>query len=137
MPCYYNSRLNALTWGDAMLNRNICAALVLWVTLTACGPDTIFVRPNLDTPERHVSNGQALLHQGKIQDAEREFKHAHAMDPENVGALVGMALVQGHGCKFEQGFATIEQAEKLVVTEDDRILVRKGLIQLKELRRNQ
>jgi hypothetical protein len=35
--------------------------LSLALLLGACGPDTIFLRPALDTPAQHVKNGHSLI----------------------------------------------------------------------------
>ena len=47
--------------------------LAVFDAIAGCGPDTIFVRPGLDTPAQHVSNGYQLLDRGKVNDACREF----------------------------------------------------------------
>ena len=119
-----------------MLNRKICATMLFLLLLAACGPDTIYVRPSLDTPERHVTNGWVLLEQGKIQDAHREFKYANELDPRNVAALVGVAISMGHQDKFDEGLKILEKAEALCTTTEDQALVQKGYARIEELRTN-
>lgn len=123
-----------------MLNRTICAtmaSMAILLLLTACGPETIYVRPNLDTPERHVANGQVLLDQQKPKHALREFQRANELDPQNVAALVGIAIVMGHQKKFDQGMEALEKAQALCTTAEDKALVRDGQARLEELRTKQ
>lgn len=108
--------------------------MVVLLFLSACGPETIYVRPSLDTSKRHVINGRALLDQGKIQPALREFEYAHELDPQNVSALVGMAVTMGHQGKFDQGLEILEKAEAICTTAEDRTLVQEGRARLEELR---
>ena len=110
--------------------------MVVLLFLAACGPDTIYVRPSLDTPERHVINGRALLDQGKIQHALREFEYANELDPQNVAALVGMAIAMGHDGKFDQGQEILEKAEAICTTAEDQALVEQGRARLEELQTN-
>lgn len=119
-----------------MLNRKICATMIFLLLLVACGPDTIYVRPSLDTPQRHVINGNALLEQGKIQDAFREFKYASELDSQNVAAMVGMATAMGYQGKFDQGLEFLEKAEAIGTTAEDQALVLQGYARLEELRAN-
>ena len=123
-----------------MLNRKICAtmaSMAILLLLAACGPETIYVRPNLDTPERHVANGQVLLDQQKTKHALREFQRANELDPQNVAALVGIAIVMGHDKKFNQGMEALEKAQALSTTAEDKALVRDGQARLEELRTKQ
>ena len=54
-----------------MAQRTILLLLTIALTLiVACGPDTIILRPSLDTPEQHVKNGHNLLARGKIDAAD-------------------------------------------------------------------
>lgn len=111
--------------------------MVVLLLIAACGPDTIYVRPSLDTPERHVINGRSLLDQGKIQHALREFEYANELDPQNVAAQVGMAIALGHQGKLDQGLEILEKAEAISTTEEDRTLVQEGRARLEELRASQ
>ena len=119
-----------------MLNRKICATIFFLLLLTACGPKTIYVRPNLDTPQRHVTNGWALLDQGKIQHALREFQYANELDPQDVAALVGTAVTLGHKGEFDQAFTLLEKAEGICTRAEDKVLVQNGYARIKKLRDN-
>ena len=107
--------------------------LLLFMSLVGCGPDTIFLRPNLDTPDHHIANGHALLNQGKTMDACREFRRAHELDPENIEALVGLAVALGRTGDVEQGLKILEKAEQLATMETDRKIIEKGYEQLKKI----
>jgi hypothetical protein len=95
-----------------MARRNDFAAfLVLSMFLVAaCGPDTIFLRPALDTPAHHVKNGHSLLTRGKIDAAHAEFIRAKSLDEGYAPAYVGLALIQGHRGDVDGGFQTLEKA---------------------------
>jgi hypothetical protein len=78
-----------------MGRRNCLLLLVLAASaIVACGPDTIFLRPALDTPEHHVKNGHSLLSRGKIDAANAEFKRAKALDAGYAPAYVIAVVVR-------------------------------------------
>ena len=103
------------------------------VAVTACGPDTIFLRPGLDTPDRHIANGHALLKQGKPTDACREFRRASELAPRNVDALVGLALALGQSGEIDRGLSVLDRASELVQTDRQRVEVKKGYEELDQL----
>lgn len=83
--------------------------LVIWI-IVGCGPDTIFLRPGLDTPSQHLANGRALLAQSKYNDAGREFKRALELDPRFVDAYIGLGLTYGHRGEIDKGFQMLREA---------------------------
>lgn len=87
--------------------------------LDACGPDTIFLRPALDTPVQHVKNGHRLLMQGKIDAANIEFTRAQNLDADYAPAYVGIALVQGHRGDVDGGFETLAKVRNMALTADE------------------
>ena len=99
----------------------------------ACGPDTIFLRPALDTPDQHVKNGYALLKSGKIEAAEMEFTRARDID-DDLPAHVGLALVRGYRGDIDGGLAMLEQVRSRVDSPDDTRCVERGIAQLKAMR---
>ena len=114
---------------------NLVAFLVLFMFLImACGPDTIFLRPALDTPAQHVKNGHSLLARGKIDAANAEFVRAKNLDNGYAPAYVGLALVQGHRGDLDGGFATMEKARSIVATPDEARAVDRGFDQLERMR---
>ncbi len=118
-----------------MARRNNLAWLVLiWILLVACGPDTIFLRPGLDTPAQHVKNGNILLTRGKIDAANAEFIRAKSLDDGYSPAYVGLALVQGHRGNLDDGFETLEKARGMAATPDEAKEVDRGFDLLEGMR---
>jgi hypothetical protein len=118
-----------------MARRNLLAWLVLsLVLIVACGPDTIFLRPALDTPEQHVKNGHSLLMRGKIDAANAEFVRAKSLDDGYALAYVGLALVQGHRGDLDGGFETLDKARSIAATPDEAKAVDRGFDQLEGMR---
>lgn len=118
-------------WGDIMARRSYLALLVLSLVLVgACGPDTIFLRPALDTPAQHVKNGHSLLARGKIDAANAEFVRAKSLDDGYAPAYIGMALVQGHQGNVQGGFEILDRARKIAATPDEEKAVDQGYQQL-------
>ncbi len=112
-------------------------ALTLWtlIIMVGCGPDTIFVRPGLDTPAQHVSNGRRFLQRGKLDDACREFNRARELDPDYVGAYVGLGVALGRKGDLDAGMEIMKQAERLSDSAQDRDAVEEGYRQLMEIKR--
>lgn len=108
--------------------------IVLVLFLTACGPETIFVRPSLDTPERHIANGRALFAQGKTHHALREFNRAHELDPYNLDALIGLAVTTGHCGDVDKGLIILKRAEEVAATEEEKQKVQEGYGEIEKLR---
>jgi hypothetical protein len=96
------------------------ALVILAVTLfCGCGPDTIFLRPALDTPTQHVQNGYNFLSIGKIDAASNEFDRAKSLDDRYSPAYVGIGLVQGHRGDFKNGFESMAHARELAANADE------------------
>jgi hypothetical protein len=104
------------------------------MVMGACGPDTIFVRPALDTPVQHVKNGHSLLERGKIDAANTEFIRAKRLDVGYAPAYVGIALVQGQRGDLDAGFETLSRARALATTPDERNDVDQGYKQLLKIK---
>lgn len=114
------------------LNRFALLTLTL-ILVAACGPDTIFLRPALDTPQQHVKNGHSLLTRGKIDAANAEFIRAKNLDDDFVPAYVGLALIQGHRGNFDGGFDYLDQARTRVITPEDAKEVDRGFESLQKM----
>lgn len=110
----------------------IVATLVGALLLAACGPDTIFVRPGLDTPEQHVANGNKLLERGKLDAAHQEFQRARELDSEFVAAYIGLSLVACQQGEVTEGRQLMQRAAALAETDEEKAQVDKGLAQLEE-----
>ncbi len=110
-----------------MVQRNCLALLVLsFVFFGACSPDTIFLRPALDTPAQHVKNGHNFLTRGKIDAAKAEFVRAKNLDDGYAPAYVGIALVQGQRGDVNGGIEILNQARGLATTPQETKAVDQG-----------
>ena len=107
---------------------------VVAMGVMACGPETIFLRPALDTPARHVENGHLLLSRGKIDAADAEFSRAKSLDHAYVPAHVGLALIQGHRGDIHSGLKMLDQAKVHATTPAEINAVNDGYEQLKRMR---
>lgn len=112
----------------------IALLILLGAIVGACGPDTIFLRPALDTPAQHVKNGHNLLERGKIDAAHTEFARAKSLDDTYAPAYVGIALVRGHRGDIDGGVEILNRASALAATPDERNAVDKGYGQLERMR---
>jgi hypothetical protein len=120
-----------------MSNRKTLMALFVGLIIVGCGPQTIFVRPSLDTPAQHVANGQQFLGQRKIEDACREFNRARELDPQFIGAYIGLGVASGLKGDFQTGFAIMDRAKQMAVSDQQLSAVRKGYEQLIRIQRQQ
>ena len=108
--------------------------LIIGTLFSGCGPDTVFLRPGLDTPSQHVVNGHQLLDRGKIDDAYREFDRAKELDPNYVKAYVGLGVALGMKGDFEAGMQTMSIAKEKAVSAQDVEDVQRGYEQLNEMK---
>ena len=109
--------------------------LLAGLVAAACGPATIMVRPGLDTPAQHVVNGRQLLDRGKLADAVREFNRAKELDSHYVSAYIGLGIALGLDGDLTAGFASMDKAKEMAVSEQDAVQVRKGYERLAEIKR--
>jgi tetratricopeptide (TPR) repeat protein len=100
--------------------------LACWLPLAGCGPDTIFMRPGLDTPAQHVHNGHKLLKIGRVDDACREFNRARELDPNFIEAYVGLGIALGHKGDLKAGMQNMDLASQMANSEADRRIVNDG-----------
>jgi tetratricopeptide (TPR) repeat protein len=117
--------------GRSTLMGTLLVLCGLW--LSACGPDTIFLRPGLDTPAQHVANGNVLLKQNKLEAAFREFNRAQMLEPNFAPAHVGLGKIWGLRGDFEKGNAALDKADAVARGESERQAVSEGRLFLDEL----
>jgi len=118
-----------------MAKARCLVVLLLGVLIAGCGPDTIFVRPGLDTPAQHVANGHQLLQRGKVDDACREFKRAKELDPHNVKAYVGLGVALGRKGDLSAGVAAMDKARQMASNPQEISEIQNGYKQLNEIKR--
>jgi len=109
-------------------------ALWIAVLIAGCGPNTIFVRPGLDTPSQHVANGHQFLRRGKLDDACREFNRAKELDPRFVRAYVGLAVALTQKGDLTAGMSAMDRANQLASSPQEKSEVRKGYDQLNKIK---
>lgn len=107
--------------------------LIMALVIIGCGPETIFLRPGLDTPSQHVSNGNHLLERGKLDDACREFYRAKELDPNYVQAYIGLGVALGRKGEMEAGMKALATADELAATPQEDQLVQNGYEQLNRM----
>lgn len=107
------------------------------ILFMGCGPDTILVRPELDTPNHHTANGNILLERLKIEAAFQEFRRALELDPLYAPAHAGLALVQGRRGNYSAGLETLAKAKKMAKNDDEMQLVEKAYKQFNSYFTNQ
>ena len=113
--------------------------VTVWLSflIVGCGPDTIFLRPGLDTPAQHVENGHLLLQRGKLEDACREFNRAKELDPLFVKAYVGLGIALARKGDLETASASMDQARRIAGNSQEIAEVRKGYEQIEKIKRRQ
>ncbi len=115
-----------------MFDRKIYIIIVACCTLFlfACAPKVRQQEAVLDTPEHHVSNGNKMLRQDKIDDALNEFNMAKELDPKYSPAYVGLGLVHGYKNDFKNGFNVMEKAEGYAQGDEQKVGVHIGYMRL-------
>ena len=85
--------------------------LISSLLISACGPKSVPPQSLLDTAENHYQRGVALLEQGDLWGAQREFERAGSLNSDFPGANTGNALVA-----MEQGdfWRARKEAEKAI-----------------------
>lgn len=96
------------------------------VWLNACGPDTIFLRPGLDTPGQHVANGNMLFKQKKLDAAFREFNRAQMLEPNFAPAHVGLGKIWGLRGEVGKARTAMQKARTVARGESERQAVSEG-----------
>jgi tetratricopeptide (TPR) repeat protein len=115
-----------------------CMLGIMGVLLVlACGPDTILVRPGLDTPDHHVSNGNQLLDRLKLEAAYQEFQRALELDPSYTPAYIGVAMVQGRRGDYDGGLKMLNKAKKTAQTQEESQMVEEAYKQFFSLFKDQ
>jgi tetratricopeptide (TPR) repeat protein len=113
--------------------------VTIWLSflIVGCGPDTIFLRPGLDTPAQHVENGRQLLQRGKLDDACREFNRAKELDPLFVKAYVGLGIALARKGEMTAASASMDQARRIAGNSQEISEVRKGYERIERIKQRQ
>jgi hypothetical protein len=94
--------------------------------IQACGPETILLRPSLDTPAHHVENGYKLMAYGKIDAAVQEFLRAKELNATYAPAFVGLGIAYGMKGQLAEGRACMKEAQNLARNAEERKEVEMG-----------
>jgi len=105
----------------------LIACLLMTVS---CGPETILLRPSLDTPSQHVDNGYKLMAYGKNDSALREFQRSIELNAGYAPAYVGLGIVYGIKGDLDQGRQLMEKAQSLANNEEQKKEVEMGFERL-------
>ena len=111
-------------------------SLLCLIILVSCGPETILLRPSLDSPTHHVDNGYKLMAYGKTEAATREFKRSIELDETYAPAYVGLGIVYGMQGDLVQGRTMMEKAKSLARNEEQRKEVEMGFERLDYIEKN-
>ena len=104
--------------------------------LTACGPETIFLKGGFDTPANHVANGNKLLENGKYDAALSEFMRAkEQMDKKYTPVYIGIGLARAHKGDFTEAYATLEAALLFAHDSEDTQKVEQAIETVQKLER--
>ena len=77
---------------------------ILFAFTFACGPKPIQEESVLDTPQNHYSQGMRELQNGDLDQADKEFQRAIALDPNFAEGYSGMALVAANRQDFKKAY---------------------------------
>ena len=111
-------------------------SLLCLMILVSCGPETILLRPSLDSPPQHVDNGYKLMAYGKTEAAIREFKRSIELDENYAPAYVGLGIAYGMQDDLVQGRIMMEKAKTLARSEEQRKEVEMGFERLDYIEKN-
>jgi tetratricopeptide (TPR) repeat protein len=78
----------------------------------------------LYTAEYHAHTGLMLLKQGKYSDAEREFQHARALNPQFSLAHSGLSLVNAYRGNFQSAHESMVYALNCAETSEEKVFAR-------------
>ena len=109
--------------------------VVCLLFLVSCGPETIMLRPSLDTPFQHVDNGYKLMAYGKTDAAMMEFERAMELDAGYAPAYVGLGIVYGMKGDLDQGRILMEKAKTLAGSDEQKKEVEMGFERLDYIER--
>jgi tetratricopeptide (TPR) repeat protein len=104
----------------------ISAVVICSLVFISCGPETILLRPNIDTPSHHIDNGYKLMAYGKLDAAIQEFKRAKELNTHYAPAYVGLGIAYGMKGNLEKGRALMNQAQSLAQNDEERKEVEMG-----------
>lgn len=109
--------------------------VVCLLSLVSCGPETIMLRPSLDTPFQHVDNGYKLMAYGKTDAAMMEFKRSMELDAGYAPAYVGLGIVYGMKGDLDRGRVLMEKAKTLAGSDEQKKEVEMGFERLDYIER--
>jgi len=113
--------------------RNIWVFILLITAMLftiSCAPKPRTAVGEMDTPAHHVNVGMKFLDQGNLADAQREFDLALQLSNKYSQAHVGTALVKAYRNDFKGALKSMETAEDLAKTQDEKEFMKIGFIRV-------
>ena len=104
--------------------------LLTFALLSGCSHKGSLLKTRVSSPTHHVKVGTVFLEKGKISEAQKQFLLALEEDPSLVKAHVGLALVKAYQKQEKAAWTKIEEAKKMIKTQDDTVDIYEGEIHL-------
>lgn len=111
------------------MKRLMVVLAVLAIAVYGCGPKAAPSTSVMDTPEYHYNQGLKYLDKDLIDDAQRSFERAIALDPKSPLGYIGKGLAFGKKGDFKSAFENMSKAQGY----DDGIESRIGMVRLYSL----
>lgn len=111
--------------------------LILQSGLTGCTTQGGGGLGLLDSPSRHLANGQQLMQSGKLEAAEREFRRAVELAPDYAAAYVNLGVLYAMQGGYDTSRQALQRAEELAEQPDAHLAAALGWMRLCLLGREQ
>jgi tetratricopeptide (TPR) repeat protein len=108
------------------MKRLMVVLAVLAVAVYGCGPKAAPSTSIMDTPEYHYNQGLKYLDRDQLDDAQKSFERAIALDPKSPLGYIGKGLTLGKKGEFKPAYESMDKAKGYDTGIESRI----GMIRL-------